>query len=45
MGTKIDFVAALKPLIKIGRTEELTAEKRLEIILESMEEVLEQAEK
>jgi len=43
MGTKIDFIAAFKPLQKILRNEKLDDSEKVEMVLEVIEDVLEEA--
>ena len=45
VGTKIDVVVAYKPIKKILENKEMSLEKRVEMALELVDEVLEQAEK
>ena|GEM_PF-6358031 len=42
MATKIDYRAIFNPLLKISKETELSAEKRLQMIVESMEETLDE---
>ena len=42
---KIDVVVAYKPIKKILENEEMSLEKRVEMTLELVDEILEQAEK
>lgn len=44
MGTKIDYVALLKPLEKILENDKMEAEDKIAMTLEVIREVLKQAE-
>ena len=44
MGTKIDYVALLIPLEKILKSDEMSAESKINMVLEVIAEVLKQAE-
>ena len=40
MGTKIDYASMLEPLLVIAKLESLSAEERLEKVIEAMENIL-----
>jgi len=45
MGTKIDYIALLKPLEKLLETEELKDAVKISMTLSVIKEILEQAER